>query len=62
MPNRTATRPCVGDAPRLLLAVAARTVLWSVLLVAVWAAAARGVRVAGHHRRVRLDGTRHPGR
>ncbi|WP_263091937.1 LamG-like jellyroll fold domain-containing protein [Curtobacterium sp. RIT-PI-V] len=38
MPNRTETRPCVGDAPRLLLAVAARTVLWSVLLVAVWAA------------------------
>lgn len=32
------TRRCAGDLPRLLLAVAARTVLWSVLLLAVWAA------------------------
>lgn len=38
MRNRTDTRPCVGDAPRLLLAIAARTVLWSVLLLAAWAA------------------------
>ncbi|WIE81893.1 LamG-like jellyroll fold domain-containing protein [Curtobacterium sp. MCPF17_021] len=29
---------CTGDVPRLLLAVASRTVLWSVLLLAVWAA------------------------
>ncbi|WP_267421724.1 MULTISPECIES: LamG-like jellyroll fold domain-containing protein [unclassified Curtobacterium] len=29
-------RRCVGDVPRLLLAVAARTVLWSVLLLALW--------------------------
>lgn len=28
---------CVGDLPRLLLAVSARTVLWSVLLLALWA-------------------------
>jgi signal peptidase I len=28
---------CVGDVPRLLLAVTARTILWSVLLLAVWA-------------------------
>jgi hypothetical protein len=28
---------CVGDVPRLLLAVTARTTLWSVLLLAVWA-------------------------
>ena len=32
------THRCVGDAPRLLLGVAARTVLWSVLLLAAWAA------------------------
>lgn len=31
------TPRCVGDVPRLLLAVAARTVLWSVLLLALWA-------------------------
>lgn len=39
MPNVTARRHvrCVGDLPRLLLAVTARTVLWSVLLLALWA-------------------------
>lgn len=39
MPTTVTRRPvrCVGDLPRLLLAVAARTVLWSVLLLAVWA-------------------------
>ncbi|MBT1545169.1 LamG-like jellyroll fold domain-containing protein [Curtobacterium aurantiacum] len=31
------TPRCVGDVPRLLLAVTARTALWSVLLLAVWA-------------------------
>lgn len=34
----TTTPRCAGDLPRLLLAVAARTALWSVLLLAVWAA------------------------
>lgn len=37
-PHSTGTPRCVGDLPRLLLAVTARTVLWSVLLLAVWAA------------------------
>ena len=38
MPTTITTwhRRCVGDVPRLLLAVAARTVLWSVLLLALW--------------------------
>lgn len=39
MPNVATRRHvrCVGDLPRLLLAVSARTVLWSVLLLALWA-------------------------
>jgi hypothetical protein len=39
MPNVAARRHvrCIGDLPRLLLAVSARTVLWSVLLLALWA-------------------------
>lgn len=39
MPNVATRRHvrCVGDLPRLLLAVTARTVLWSVLLLALWA-------------------------
>jgi hypothetical protein len=39
MPNVTTRRHvrCVGDLPRLLLAVTARTALWSVLLLALWA-------------------------
>jgi hypothetical protein len=39
MPNVATSRHvrCVGDLPRLLLAVSARTVLWSVLLLALWA-------------------------
>ncbi|MGN7221962.1 LamG-like jellyroll fold domain-containing protein [Curtobacterium flaccumfaciens] len=39
MPNAATRRHvrCVGDLPRLLLAVSARTVLWSVLLLALWA-------------------------
>lgn len=38
MPTAITTRQrrCVGDLPRLLLAVTARTVLWSVLLLALW--------------------------
>ena len=39
MPNVATRRHvrCVGDLPRLLLAVSARTALWSVLLLALWA-------------------------
>ena len=39
MPNVATRRHvrCIGDLPRLLLAVSARTVLWSVLLLALWA-------------------------
>lgn len=38
MPTTIATwhRRCVGDVPRLLLAITARTVLWSALLLALW--------------------------
>jgi len=38
MPTTITTwhRRCVGDVPRLLLAIAARTVLWSALLLALW--------------------------
>jgi len=39
MPNATTRRHvrCAGDVPRLLLAVTARTVLWSALLLSLWA-------------------------
>jgi hypothetical protein len=37
MTRNPTTARCAGDLPRLLLAVTARTVLWSVLLLAVWA-------------------------